>query len=706
MSKSSVNTNFIGSKNIYNEVSLGLTDKEILNILQSSGAIPTTDQFGAVATSGNQVFGVIAADTATVNATTILQKLLIGDGGLFQVVPQDQRKINEMNTYSVLLTTNQYSDTGTVGYTSINFNIPYVFNDPDHVPVAANKEAPDNYLNFVNTKFKVSGPITSIQSIKTTFTAPVLTLNYFDRPGASLNPVDVLKMKQWEEGLVMERLEEDRGAIKFSFMGYSQPLDRFVFYKTGRYTGTEPYNYINRNGSINSETGILNEYNIDRIHYDPTDITQDPADIVTKVDIDSLFINDINSADHTASRKININAYDDLTITVGADPNEGILTTRNYDYNLSVRGKTTLNGTGDMKIHGSKNVTIEAIASSGSSTAVYINPGGSSDLNTVPVYMGNSSMVQVNNYLQSTNFLSTGITGGASARNRSTAVEFGGTFVAPNLGRSSQLLIDGTNNSFGVDDSHLVYSSGTVNIPTNNLNISSSGTTNVSNMTLRPLNLNIGTNSSVQKSCTLCVTGATTNAAENYSIYCDQGIVKFKGPNNSYMSWQDDALNLYNARIYVNPQPGSFVPYIDIGTTGKQTSVYALTSLPDVSGSNELYVDGISTRIPLFNGNAYTLTGTITAIQAGNIGCAMVFECYMTVIGGRKHIFNQSIRDIHNNDNAITSNRIFDFFMSFSGDPVNFVGGIGGDCFVFTGISTNGLPTRWLASMYVAILAI
>lgn len=708
MSKS-INNNYnnVASKNIYNEASLSLDDATILQILNSSGIVPTSDQYGAVATSGNQVFGVIAADNATMNSTTILQKLLLGDGGLFQIIPEDRVKINESLVYNVLLTTNQYADTGSVGYTAINFNVPYVFNDPDHVPNPANKEAPDNYLNIINSKFKVSGPITSVESIKTTFTAPIITLNYFDRPDASSDPANTLKMKKWEEGIVMERVEQDQGEIKFSFMGYSQPLDRFVFYKTGKYTGTEPYNYINKDGTLNSNTGILNEYNIDRIHLDLTDPLQNPNDIVTKVDIDSLFINDINSADHTSTRKLNINSYDDLTITVGSDPTEGTVPGRNYDYNLTVQGKTTItgNGTSGIKITGKKNVTME------SGSALYLNPGSLTDptINSIPIYAGNMSTFKINNNIQ-TNYLSAGISNSnITPRNKSTVLEIGGIFDAPNLGRSTLGLIDGTINAYGIDDSHLMYFSGGINIPDDNLNISSTGTTNVSNVTLRPIDLTIGTNSKVQRSSTLCVTGSTSNADENYSIYCDQGIVKFKGPNNSYMSWQDDALNLFNARIYVNPQPGSFVPYIEIGTTGKQTAVYSLSSLPDVSGTAELYVDGISTQIPMVDGTALTITGVIGAIQAGNIGYSGEIKGYITIINSIKTLWVQSIHDIHNPYDSVTGERLFDFTFDYTGDIVNFIGGVhgvGGDRLRFTGYSYNGLPTRWIATVNVQTLSI
>lgn len=681
----------VASKNIYNDDLSYLDNINVLQTLKMPGIVPTSDQYGSVATEGNQVFGVIAADSATLNSTTILQKLLLGDGGLFQIIPQDRVKVNESFVNSVLLTTNQYVDRASVGYTSVVFRVPYVFNIPDYVPNPDNKEAPDNYLNIANTKFKVSGPITSIESIKTTFTAPVITLNYFDRPNAFLDPMNVLKIKQWDKGIVMERVEENGGPIKFSFMGYSQPLDRFVFFKTGTYTGTDSYNYVNRDGTLNTSTGILNEYNIDRIHYDPTNISQNINDLVTKVDIDSLFINDITSADHTSTRKLNINSYDDLKITVGEDPTEGMIAGRNYDYNLIVQGTTTTTG--------KKNVIIE------SQTGLYLNPGSStnSTLNSVPIYAGNLSTLKVNDHLQTT-YLSAGMQSNSIIpRNKSTIMEIGGSFTAPNLGRSSLGLIDGTIETFGIDDSHLLYSSGSINVSDDNLNISSEGTEDVSNVTLMPLNLTIGNNSKVKRSSTLCVMGSTTDADENYSIYCDQGIVKFKGPNNSYVSWDNDALNLFNARIYVNPQPGSSVPYIEIGKTGKQTSIYSFSSLPDVTGTAELYVDGISTRVLITDNTSLTITGVIGAIQAGNIGYSGEIKCFVTIINSVKKIWTQSVHDIYNSYDNVTGERMFDFVFDYTGDDINFVNG---DCLRFTGYSYNAMPTRWIATIDIQTLSI
>ena len=90
------NSSGSGGKSLYNVSDGGSVDDAQLstligNFLSGGGAV-TTDQFGAVATSGDEIFGVLTADTMTGNITAILQKLTIGEGNLLQFIPSDQKK--------------------------------------------------------------------------------------------------------------------------------------------------------------------------------------------------------------------------------------------------------------------------------------------------------------------------------------------------------------------------------------------------------------------------------------------------------------------------------------------------------------------------------------------------------------------------------------------------------------------------------------
>ena len=695
MSKDLANRN-TGSqgKSLYNIGDAGSIDGSQLSTLLSQflsgGGSVTTDQFGAVAPDGDKVFGVLSADMMTGNITAVLQKLTIGQDNLLQMIPSDLKIINDNRVYGVLITTNNMTTTGSTGYTGIDLAVPYIYDDADHVPVTDNKEAPDNFFNIKNTKVKITGPFTYIKSIKTAFTDPIITLGYYDRVDASTIGSTELTLKKYEKGIAMERVEADGGTVKFSFMGYSQNLDRFVFYRTGQYTGTDPYRFVKKDGTPASGTGILTEYNIDRIAQDNSiGSTQDPLDVTTNVDIDSLYTNTISSADHTYTRKLNINAYDDMTIKVGVDLTETSPPTRNYDFLLSTEGGLTMKstGTGGAIYDSTQALKIR------SQTSTYINADTGFGYTAKPIYIGNGSTAQLSNYLQVLGQLQ--VTSSDSvAKTVNTQMEIGGSFTAQNS-TGSLFLIDGELTGSATNDTHGILSKPKFIIPPTSTN---SAVWNASNVTLDPPDLTIGVGASVQKSCTLCVTGASTEAVENYALYVDSGIVKFKGPNNSYISWADDALNLYNAHIYVNPQPGSNVPYLEIGTKGKSTNIYAL-SRTDVIGENELFVDGLgpAVRIPIIDNTVYSITATITAGQADGKSCMFRINFTMTIIGGIKTVRQYKMDSDWNCDD------IFDFIISHSGDATNWVTS---DGFTFTGYNSNGSATRWLSNTFVSVLTV
>lgn len=703
MSKDLANRNSSSQgKSLYNLADTGSLDSASLSTVLgflNSGSSVTTDQFGAVAQDGDKVFGVLSADTMTGNITTVIQKLTIGNGGLLQIIPSDQKKVNDVLTYGVLITTDQLVSTNTnIGYTSITLNVPYKFSIPDYVPNADNREAPDNALMITNTKFRVSGPFTFIKSVKTAFTNPILTLGYYDRVDAATIGSTELTYKQYDKGIVMERIEEDQGDIKFSYMGYSQKLGRFTFYNTGQYVGTDTYKYLKKDGKESDESGILTEYNIDRIAYDPSDVTQNINDVVTKVDIDSLYTNVISSADHTYTRKLNINAYDDMAIKVGVDSDEVSPPLRNYDFLLSSEGGISMTSTGlsGTKHHSVKKLVLE------SETATYINPGGTTtdaSIDSKPVYIGKESKTVINNYLQSLNYLSTGISG---IRNPITAVEFGGTFTAPGGGMGSQVLLDGTINSYGKDDAHGLYSNPKIVVPPNNLDLALSGTSFVSNITLSPIDLQIGEHSKVGRSSTLYIKGQTTNADENYAFYMEQGSVKWMGPNGSYLMWEGDTLSLFNSRIFVNPQPGNTKPYVEMGQPGRQTNIYTLVSLENVTGANELFVDAFSTHILLTDNSSFCIVCDVSALQHDGTSCHIKLNCHLTIINGIKTVKQTHNNNVHNNID-LNGENIFDFFVGFSGHSTNFAET---DYLIFTGINTNGAGTKWIANTFVTILTV
>ncbi len=678
------NSTFLG-KSLYNIQPSGQVNKSALNSYLNS-FIGSGDTSGD---SANQIFGIVTADIVNTNIISSLQEISVGSGGLLRIVPIDQQIINDAFTYGVMVTTNLYSQQAdkALGYTSIKLDVPYVYNTPDHVLISQNKEAPDNFLEISNSKFRVTGPFTNIKSTKTAFKSPTITLGYYDREESSFAGATTLDFKTYDKGIVMERVESDAktvDGIKFSYIGYSQNLGtngRFVLYNDGKYTGTETYSYPKMDGTPSRETGVLTEYQISR---NPSTIGTSEGTSV--LEVDTIYTNNIIAADHTNSRKLNLHAYDTMTIGVNrapgdTDPN------KSFDLLLDVAGKIIVSSSGSSgTIQTSQNdYRIQ------SETGTFINAYNPDEptYSSVPVYIGYNSLVDVNNWLRTT-YISTGVT----TRNADTMVEIGGNFIASDgIGAGSKLLIDGSITGDTNNDIHGIYSNPTINVPTNN------STNYVSNVTLQPATLNIGSGSSVNTSSTLHVIGATTNATHNYSILSSAGDVKFLGlqTTGASMTWSNDSLNLYNARLYVNSET-SDLPVLSFGEPGSEINIFTIKRM-EVDGSNELFLDGVGSRIQLADNRTYSVTGTITASQ-GNAVASFEIKYCLSINNGIKTQKWYTLNEIYC-DIDVTDQRIFDVIVGYSGDATLFTNG---DGLTITGTNINNTNTNWYGILEITAL--
>lgn len=683
------------SKDLYNGG--GFLGKSLYNI-QPSGKIPDSALSGFLnnfigtventssGTAGDEIFGIITADIVNTNIINSAEEISIGTGGLLRIIPLDQQRINDAFVYGTMITTNLYSTQGenATGYTSIKLGVPYVYNKPDMVLNPINKEAPDNFLEVANSKFRVTGPFTNIKSTKVSFKTPNITLGYYDREESGLEGSTTLDLKTYDKGIVMERVEtneRDVDKIKKSFMGYSQDLGRFVMYSDAVYTGTDTYKYPKMDGSAGILTGVLEEYNIDR---NPTTVGQIAGNSV--LEVDTIYTNNIISADRTNTRKLNLSSYDRMQIEVSralgdTDPD------KNFDLLLNVEGKIIVNSSGgEGTVQTSQNdYRIQ------SETGTFINSYNPDNINYmgVPVYLGYRSMVDVDDWLR-TKYISTGVT----TRNRDTMVEIGGDFIAGDgIGAGSKLLIDGNITGETNNDIHTLYSKQTINVPDSNI------VNYVSNVTLQPLNLNIGLNSTVSTSSTLHVIGSTSNATNNYSILSSQGEVRFMGSQSigAYMSWSNDVLNLYNSRLIVNSETAE-VPVLSFGETGGQTN-YHIVKRDNVDGTNELFVNGISSRIQLEDNTTYTVRGTITASQRTNVASFEIKYC-LSINNGIKTEKYYVLDEIYG-DNDNDGNRIFDVIVSYSGTS-NFNDG---DGLSFMCSNNNSTNTNWYGLIEITAIS-
>lgn len=684
MSKDIYNNSAFLGKSLYNLQPAGRVSESALSGFLNSFINDATTNGSSGA--GDNVFGIVTADIINTNIMTSLEEISVGTGGLLRIIPLDQQKINDAFTYGVMVTTNLYSKQSDLasGYTSIKLDVPYVYNVPDHVLVVENKEAPDNFLEVSNSKFRVTGPFTFIKSTKTSIKSPIITLGYYDREESGFEGATTLVYKTYDKGIVMERVDDDNrnvDEIKFSYMGYSQNLGRFVMYNDGEYSGTDTYQYPKMDGTPGDQTATLTEYNISRNPYTVGDTAG-----TSVLEVDTIYVNNIIASDHTTSRKLNLNSYDTMTIEVNravgdTDPD------KNFDLLLNVGGKIIINSSGEGTTQTSVN-DYRIQSETGTFINAY-NPDNPGYIG-VPVYIGYGSIVSVDNYLKTT-YISTGV----NTRNRDTMIEFGGNFTATDgAGVGSKLLIDGSVTGETNNDIHVLYSDPTINVPAGGNNVNY-----VSNTTLQPPTLNIGTSSSVNTSSTLHITGATTGATNNYALLTSAGEARFLGSQSTgaYMSWDNDALKLFNSRLYINSEL-SGLPVLSLGEPGFETNFFTIKR-SNVDGANELFSDNAATtRIALADNKTYTVIGTVTATQ-GTLSAHFEIKYCLTIANGIKtckyDILNKLYSDLDGEAD------IFDVTVGYSGDIANFASG---DGLTVTGTNTNNTNTNWFAILEVTEL--
>ena len=722
MNKNIHNNNILSGpdKSLYNLEGVSIktsnsgSNSQSLNDLINSLQPPTSVSASSV--DGDKIFNNIATDTIVSNVLSILNEFYIGDNNLLQILPGQPIIINEAFTQHILLTTKEYG-INDPEYTSVHFNVPYLFTTPDYIPNADNKEAPDNYLEIYDSKFRVTGPFTIIKSLKAVFTDPIITVSYIDRVDASTSGTTVLEATTYERGMAFEYTTINEGDIMTGFMGYSPSLSRFVFYKSGIYNGQSEYQIL-KNGLDTGETGILTDYNI----------TRSSDEIVTDIELDSIYTNKITSADNTNSRKITINSHDDLYINVLEDTTEDNSSNRDYNFGIVVTGDITESAksftgtyttnytiTSQNTYFGvsnyimelfdvlSNNIELESKSSSddsivikctdtsgglqitsGSEGKIALSSGteGYSNSSTGQISiqsddstlintdeigknitLGNNSIIEINNYAQIAKYMSVGITN----RDLNTVFEIGGSFTASNNDKSSNLLMNSELTGVSDYDIYNLYSIPTINT-TDNSNIS-----DIANIALYPITLNIGSNSNVTRSSTLYINGTTTNALENYSIYSNSGDIKFNGTNNAYIGWSSNIFNVYDG-------------IIKLTSNNQTTNIYPLSRL-SVTGTSELFVDGNSTKIEISNENTYNITGNIIGTQSDGQSCNFKIECIINYVSNVITIKNYTLYVLHNDDNK------FDFSIDTSGNYLKFEG-------------TSSNSTNWYGNVFINTLSI
>jgi hypothetical protein len=209
-------------KSIYNIESNGpatsATNSDLADFINSLAPV-TINQTTTTNQSGS--FGNLTADTITTNILTVLENFYVGSDQLFQISLSDVSFTNGASRQDTIITTNNYQSSN-LTYTSIILNVPYLYPTPDYVPNSTLHEAPDNYLEVYDSKFRVSGPFTEIKSMKTAMISPIFTVGYLDRVEFSTLGSSTSLPTAYDKGIAFEYVNS--GNISFGFYGYSTNL--------------------------------------------------------------------------------------------------------------------------------------------------------------------------------------------------------------------------------------------------------------------------------------------------------------------------------------------------------------------------------------------------------------------------------------------------------------------------------------------------
>jgi hypothetical protein len=733
------NNSFEAGKSIYNidesgiqTVNTGQSLGDLLGQLQPVSGPTSTN-------SGDQNFSNATANSLAANNASILQNFYVGPGDLLQILTGNPVIINGQFVQTVFITTKEFQAT-TIGHTNIFINVPYLYTTPDYVPTSA--QAQDNYFMVDDSKFKVSGPITSIQSLKVTFTDPILTVSYIDRNDATVVDSHALDATTYDRGLAWEYTETDGGDINFGFMGYSHSLERIVFYKKGIYNGTSQYE-IFQNGIDTGLIGTLLEYNV----------TRPSSSYYTAVDIDQLYTNTIISADHTDTRKLNIHAHDDMIISVALDGSENNPPSRNYDLTITVTGdiqETSKSFTGTyVNSYSVTTGSVDGIVfTSGTGGHTYTSTGpveissgsiyGVTETSGTQGYTNSSTGdILISTIAGKTITLSTGninITNGST--NYINLTSGSGGFTEITTGAVS--LTSGT--TFDITSTGIFTLTGSDNINITNgttkyINLTS-GSGGFTEITTGAVSLTSGTTFDITSTGIFTLTGSDniniTNGTTKY-INLTSGSGGFTNTSTGQISIQSNSsilLGTINNTIPITLGSNSIVtinnelvcptisnadtlpsfhvtssgevtatslylqnnatgPIIEIsGTDNQATRTYIITNMGN-TGNVNLYIDGVSQNISISNGNIYKINGTINAIQTDGKIYNAIIESTISYIGNIVIVNNCFVNEILN------SGQNFDFNVTNSGSNI-----------LFQGTSENGFVCNWYGEVNINITPI
>lgn len=593
------NTQFGAGKSIYNIESFGSTVSNSSTDLATyiNSLAPSTVQQPVLSTPSGQ-FSNITADTITTNMLSVLKEFYVGPDRLLQIMPSDVTYENGEARTDIIVTTKNFQSS-VMEYTSILLNVPYLYSTPDYVPNASASEAPDNYLEVYDSKFRISGPFTEIQSQKVVSISPIFTLAYLDRVEFNTTGSITKNTTPYDRGIAFEYVES--GNISLGFYGYSTQIDRFVFYKSAVNNGTTTYD-IYKNGISTGEVGTHTDYNV----------TRSDNTTKTSVEADVLYTNTINSSDNLwigsdLDRTMTINSYGLLSINVEED---SVNTPGIFDFNINVTG--------------------EIIESSNTFSGSYV---GNYVILAPSVYFGtnaiksttfniHSNLINFTSYDTSStsiNILTNAITGGinvSSGTSGTNLISTGG--ITQSSGPAYGININAGSGGLTETATGLI----TINSTNSSINMSSSssgyinqtaGLLGITNTTTGNVIMTSGTNKSI-----------TITAGSNGLIETSTGIITIQSTGSS--------IELSSgATGYINQTAGtSGIIHTTTGNislssgTSNKITILSGTSGTDIESTGIIKINSLTSEITMTSGTNKSITMTagsdgLTEISSGLI---------------------------------------------------------------------------------------
>lgn len=288
------------------------------------------------------------------------------------------------------------------------------------------------------------------------------------------------------------------------------------------------------------------------------------------------------------------------------------LTTGNI--NMTSGSSNSINmtsGTNGFNVESTGNININT---SVSGKKININTSVSGNV----VEIGNDSTIKLNDYAQLSHYLSIG----SLTRNTNTIFELSTNLTSSE--ESTGMLIIPTITNFYNNNVQSFKSFPTIITQAN------SDVELITNMSLYPTNLTIGSSGSVTKSVTLYIEGETSNAQSNYSLYSKIGNIFFGGSEgNIFFNSDTNKFQLNDTQFELTQSVGNSNPYLTVSNLSQQLNYYTLSST-NLVGSGELYIDGESTLITMIDNNIYNGIGTLSAIQFDGTSC--YFQINFTIM--------------------------------------------------------------------------